>query len=170
MPLAASHSLPHKKDRKSKKAPTTAGLLFNKYYEVDRVIDNIYVDIANGVSRSDVLQKIQQGEFYGNKPMKYRQAVNYWDTAMNRFAADTDIEHEKLRNIFFTRYESLFEEAVKKGDIFNARNVLDSMSRIFGIEKKTPDTAIMINSEKEGGITVNFGFNNDNKEEANGED
>ena len=101
--------------------------------------------------------------------MKYRQAVNYWDTAMNRFAADTDIEHEKLRNIFFTRYESLFEEAVKKGDIFNARNVLDSMSRIFGIEKKTPDTAIMINSGKEGGITVNFGLNNDNKEEANDE-
>ena len=47
---------------------------------------------------------------------------------------------------------------MKKGDIYNARGILDSMSRIFGIEKKTPDTAIMINSDKEGGVTVNFGF------------
>ena len=48
-------------------------------------------------------------------------------------------------------------EAIKKGDIFNAKGILDSMAKIFlGTDKN--NTNIQINSDKEGGVTVNFGF------------
>ena len=67
--------------------------------------------------------------------------------------------------MFYGRYESLLADAIEKGDIYNARCILDSMSRIFGVERKTPDTAIQINSDKENGITINFGFQKDDIDE-----
>lgn len=164
--LSPSHSLRSKSDRKAKKSPLIKGgvpTLTEAYNKADDLVSLVYVDIANGVSRSDCLDKLKQG-LYGNKPYKARQAALYYNAALDRFAVDTDIEAERLRNLFYGRYEALLEEAVRKGDIFNARGILDSMSRIFGVERKTPDTAIMINSDKENGVTINFGFS-DKKDE-----
>lgn len=164
--LAKSHSSKSKKDRKAKRTPASNGMptLTEKYNAADALVEQVYCDIANGVSRSTVIQKITQGTYEGMaRPLAKRTAAYYYNAALDRFAEDTDVESEKLRQMFYGRYEALLEEAVKKGDIYNARGILDSMSRIFGVERKTPDTAIMINSDKEGGVTVNFGF--DNKDE-----
>lgn len=159
--LAKSHGKTDAKQRKAKKAPICktglAPTLTEKYNTLDETISLIYVDIANGVSRSDCLQKVQEG-LYNNKPVKARQAAYYYNAALDRFAEDRNIESEKLRDMFFGRYESLLADAVKKGDLYNARGILDSMARIFGVERKdAPQTAIQINNNKEG-ITVNFGF------------
>ena len=162
--LAASHSKRSKLDRKAKRTPASKGMptLTEKYNKSDDLVSLVYVDIANGVSRSDCLEKLKKG-LYGNNPYKSRQAALYYNAALDRFAVDTDVEAERLRNVFYGRYEALLEEAVKKGDIYNARGILDSMSRIFGVEKKIPDTAIQINSSQENGITINFGFNDEDK-------
>lgn len=159
--LAKSHGKTDAKQRKAKKAPLCntglAPTLTEKYNTLDETISLIYVDIANGMSRSDCLQKVQEG-LYNNKPVKARQAAYYYNAALDRFAEDRNIESEKLRDMFFGRYESLLADAVKKGDLYNARGILDSMARIFGVERKdAPQTAIQINNNKEG-ITVNFGF------------
>lgn len=168
--LSPSHSLRSKKDRKAKKTPTRNGMptLTEAYNKADDLVSLVYVDIANGVSRSDCLDKLKQG-LYGNKPYKARQAALYYNAALDRFAVDTDIEAEKLRKMFYGRYEALLEEAVRKGDIFNARGILDSMSRIFGVERKEPKTAIQINSSKEG-VVVNFGFQNNEENEVESAD
>ena len=135
------------------------------YNKADDTVSLVYVDIANGVSRSDCLQKIQEG-LYGNKPVKARQSAYIYNAALDRFAEDRNIEAEKLRDMFFGRYESLLQDAIQRGDLFNARGILDSMSRIFGVERKeTPQTAIQINNNKEG-IKVSFGFNNDAEDES----
>lgn len=165
--LAKTHSKQSKLDRKAKKNPPIVGgvpTLTEAYNKADDLVSQVYCDIANGVSRSVVIEKITKGAYEGmEKPLAPRTAANYYNAALDRFAVDTDIEAEKLRQMFYTRYESLLEEAVKKGDLYNARGILDSMSRIFGIERKTPDTAIMINSDKENGVTINFGFNRDSE-------
>lgn len=165
--LAKSHSNQSKKVRKAKKTPANNGgmpTLTEAYDKADDLVSQVYCDIANGVSRSVVIDKIVKGVYDGmERPLAARTAANYYNAALDRFAVDTDIEAEKLRQMFYTRYESLLEEAVKKGDLYNARGILDSMSRIFGVERKTPDTAIMINSDKENGVTINFGFNKDSE-------
>lgn len=161
--LSKSHGKADAKQRRAKKTPTcSSGLaptLTNKYNKAEALVDLVYVDIANGVSRSDVIQKITKGVYECmEKPFCARQAANYYNAALDRFAEDRNIESEKLRDMFFGRYESLLADAVKKGDLYNARGILDSMARIFGVEKKdAPQTAIQINNNKEG-ITVNFGF------------
>ena len=161
--LSKSHSNKSKTARKAKRTPATNGMptLTEKYNTADELVGLVYVDIANGVSRSDCLKKIQLGA-YDNKPVGARQSAEYYNRALDRFAVDCDIEAEKLREMFYGRYEALLEEAVKKGDIYNARGILDSMAKIFlGVDKQ--QTNILINSDKEGGVTVNFGF--DKKDE-----
>jgi len=169
--LAKSHSNQSKRGRKAKKTPANNGgmpTLTESYNKADDLVSLVYVDIANGVSRSDVIQKITNGVYDGmERPLAARTAANYYNAALDRFAVDCDIEAERLRNMFYGRYESLLEECIRKGDMYNARGVLDSMSRIFGVERKTPETAIQINNNKDG-ITVNFGFAKE--EETNNED
>lgn len=166
--LSKSHGNKAKKDRKAKKNPPSlkgAATLTDAYNAADALVEHVYCDIANGVSRSTVIQKITSGAYDGmERPLAKRTAANYYNAALDRFAVDCDVEAERLRNLFYGRYEALLEDAVKKGDIYNARNILDSMCRIFGVERKVPDTAIMVNG---GDIKISFGF--DNTEEQKGE-
>ena len=170
MALAKSHGDSSKRVRVAKRIPTSRGKVPIKteaYNAADELVSLVYCDIANGVSRSQVIEKITQGAYEGmERPLAARTAANYYNAALDRFAVDCDVEAEKLRNMFYGRYEALLEEAVKKGDLYNARGILDSMSRIFGVERKMPDTAIQINNNKDG-ITINFGFDNKEEEENN---
>lgn len=158
--LAKTHGEKSKKDRKAKKTPASKGCptLTEDYNKADDLVSLVYVDICNGVSRSDVIQKLQLGE-YGNKPIKARQSAYYYNAALDRFAVDTDIEAEKLRDMFYARYETILAECMKKNDVFNARATLDSMAKIF-LGVRDNQTNIQVNSDKDGGITINFGFDN----------
>ena len=163
--LAKSHGKRSKMDRKAKKSPVKKGempTLTDAYNKADALVEQCYCDIANGVSRSVVIDKITKGVYEGmEKPLAARTAANYYNAALDRFAVDTDIEADKLRDMFYGRYEALLEEAVKKGDIYNAKGILDSMAKIFlGVDKK-PTTAIQINGSDEGKVVVNFGFSDD---------
>lgn len=159
--LAKTHGEKSKKARKAKKTPASKGCptLTEDYNKADDLVSLVYVDICNGVSRSDVIQKLQLGE-YGNKPYKARQSAYYYNAALDRFAVDTDIEAEKLRDMFYARYETILAECMKRNDMFNARATLDSMAKIFLGIRDGNQTNIQVNSDKDGGITINFGFDN----------
>lgn len=159
--LAKTHGEKSKKVRKAKKTPASKGCptLTENYNKADDLVSLVYVDICNGVSRSDVIQKLQLGE-YGNKPYKARQSAYYYNAALDRFAVDTDIEAEKLRDMFYARYETILAECMKRNDMFNARATLDSMAKIFLGIRDGNQTNIQVNSDKDGGITINFGFDN----------
>lgn len=160
--LAKTHGNKSKSVRKAKRTPTSKGMptLTDKYNKADNLVSLVYVDIANGVSRSDVIEKITKGVYEGmERPLAARTAASYYNAALDRFAVDTDIEMEKLRDMFYGRYETILADCMARGDMFNARTTLDSMAKIFlGVRDK--ETNIQINSDKENGITINFGFNN----------
>ena len=167
MPITKSHGQPSKRGRKSKEYFSPQMLknvesMPKKYGRTEKIIDEVYADIANGNSRSEIQNKLMSGLYTSQDgvEMKRRNAQDYYNAALDRFAVDTDIEAEKLRKMFYGRYEALLAEAIKKGDIYNARGILDSMSRVFGIERKEPKTAIQINGSEDGKVVVNFGFNN----------
>lgn len=163
MSLSPTHSRASKKNRKmidNGKPIQNVMTQELQYSKSDALVEKCYVDIANGASRSDVIQKLCDG-IYTDFKYSRRQAQNYYNAALDRFAIDTDIEAEKLRNVFYGRYESLLNDAIEKGDIYNARGILDSMSRIFGVEKKMPQNAIQIQGGDEK-IVINFGLDESN--------
>lgn len=164
MSLSPTHSRASKKNRKmidNGKPIQNVMTQELKYNKSDELVEKCYVDIANGASRSDVIQKLCDG-IYTDFKYSRRQAQNYYNAALDRFAVDTDIEAEKLRNVFYGRYESLLNDAIEKGDIYNARGILDSMARIFGVEKKMPQNAIQINNGGDDKIVIHFGLDGSN--------
>ena len=58
---------------------------------------------------------------------------------------------------------TVYNDAMKEGDRYSAIGALGTMIKLVGAAKDKPQTAIQINSDKEGGVTVNFGF--DKKDE-----
>lgn len=168
MPLAKSHSLPNKKDRKPKLYSTSKGITIKnkEYYEAEGILDQLYCDICNGVSKSDCMQKLSSG-VYG-KELKPRNAADYYNAALSRLEYNADIEAKQLRDLLYNRYETVLEECMKRGDVFNARATLDSISKIF-LGVKDNQTNIQVNSDKEGGITINFGFQQNNNDTVDGE-
>jgi len=122
------------------------------------------VDICNGVARSDITQKLMKGLYEPQKRgMTYRTANEYYNCALDRMHYNTDVEHARLKDIFYNRYESLLETAIKKGDIFNARGILDSMTKTF-LGDDREKNKIEINSNN-GEVVIKFGFNSDDNDE-----
>ena len=137
--------------------------LFN---QTDDVIDEVYVDICNGVSRTDITEKLINGLYESQKRgMTYRTAQEYYNTALDRMHFNTDVEHQRLKDIFYTRYESLLETAIKKNDVFNAKGILDSMAKIFlvGDMKSTNNAKVEVNT-KDSKVTISFGFAKDEED------
>jgi hypothetical protein len=137
--------------------------LFN---QTDDVIDEVYVDICNGVSRTDITQKLINGLYESQKRgMTYRTAQEYYNTALDRMHFNTDVEHQRLKDIFYTRYESLLETAIKKNDVYNAKGILDSMAKIFlvGDMKNTNNAKVEVNT-KDSKVTISFGFAKDEED------
>ena len=164
--LVEDHLLPSKLQR-YKKGDTflerAHSALFNN---ADDIVDEVYVDICNGVARSDITQKLMKGLYEPQKRgMSYRTANAYYNTALDRMHYNTDVEHARLKDIFYNRYESLLETAIKKGDVFNAKGILDSMSKIFLGDFNKTQNNIQINSMGDGKVVVTFGFGEDNKED-----
>lgn len=164
--MSEDHLLPSKLQRYKRGhtfAERARSTLFNN---VDDVLDDVYVDICNGVARSDITQKLMNGQYESQrgqqKKMTYRTANEYWNTALDRMHYNTDIEHAELKDIFYNRYEALLEAAIKKNDIFNAKGVLDSMAKIFlvGDMKNSQNAQIEVNT-KDSKVTISFGFKKD---------
>lgn len=160
MSISPKHSLQKKKERRIGSGEGVARKEVEMFNSADEIVELVYVDICNGVSRRDCQKKLTLGE-YGNKPISTRQAQFYYKAALDQLAENTDIEAKRLKDILFSRYESLFETAVQKNDIYNAKGILDSMARIFGLEQKTPTTAIQINGGDDK-IVINFGLDGSN--------
>ena len=166
MPISKSHSNREVSKRKPQRAVSNQGIKqvrkAKDYQRVDGIISLIYVDICNGVSKSDIFDKIMNGLYEGmKKPLSRYSAADYYNAAMDRVGFDREEDERKLKNMLYSRYESILQDAIKKGDMYNARGILDSIAKIFLPNR--PETAIQINSDKEGGVTVNFGF--DKKDE-----
>ena len=162
--LNEDHLLPSKVKRYKRGhtfAERAQSALFNN---ADDVLDEVYVDICNGVARSDITQKLMKGLYEPQKRgMTYRTANEYYNCALDRMHYNTDVEHARLKDIFYNRYESLLETAIKKGDIFNARGILDSMTKTF-LGDDREKNKIEINSNN-GEVVIKFGFNNDDNDE-----
>lgn len=165
--LHPDHFLPNKKDRVKKAKNCGERYLANMFNRVDDLLDAAYCDYANGLSRADIIEKLTQGlyDVQDGKKMPYRSANVYFNGVLERMAVNTDMELKEMKNVFYTRYEALYEEAVKRGDISGARQVLTDMAKIFGVQQQTPQTAVQINSESDGQIQINFGFQAENDDD-----
>lgn len=161
MPIINSHTRP-KAERYSKSFYDGIVVKSKDYEYVEDLLNQITADIVNGIQQSDIVAKLQQ-QLYDGQRQKYTKATAgmYYRTAMHRIKADREEDLEDLKSKLYSQYYQLYAEAMQAGNTLTAKQVLDSIAKIFIGDK--PSTAIQINSDKENGITINFGFDDENK-------
>ena len=162
--LALGHYQPKAKDRK-----TTSRTAAAQFKRVDTIIDQIYCDICNGLTRDDIISKVVNSLYEGQRGKPKRDtAIDYYTAAIARIRGNMDEIDKSLAATLYTRFEMLFNESLKNGDLRLSRDILNDMSRIFGPERDKTLTVQADTNEKV--IRISFGFSDDTKNEKNIED
>jgi len=155
---AESHSLPTFKERKAAKVKAGRYNITN-WLSTDAVISEVYVDLVNGMTKSDVMEKLMKGCYENQKrPLKERTSQEYIAAAYQRMQYDFEAQAEEMRADIYAKLMSVYADAVKANDRYNAVVALDKIMKLTGIAMDNkPQNNIQINNNKEG-ITINFGF------------
>lgn len=122
--LAVKAAIPEKvyKDTKSNKS-----MVFDhtRYVEVLKWV-------KDGLSSSEVIIKISEeyGYTLSSASTFFYQILKYWRNLFKQ--EDVDLLRYTLRE----KYENIVQEAIARGDLKEARSTLDSIRRMFGLDKQ----------------------------------
>lgn len=135
--------------------------LYTKIY--NRILD-MRKDYLDGMSKSEMRKAYIEGKYAGlencNNDESIRSAWQRdWRRLLAIFKDDFENSREILTADFMGKYSHLYKEAMRKNNLKEARAVLDSMAKIAGIYDVAQQTNVQINTKDEG-VTVNFGFDN----------
>lgn len=159
-----SHSLPTFEQRK-KAVKGKAGNLRQKWLDTDEVISAVYVDLCNGMTKSDVMEKLTKGLYETQrKPVSVRSAYEYIGCAYQRMQYDFEAKAEELRADLYSKMMAVYQDCVQKGDRYNALQALDKIMKLTGVALDKPQNNIQVNANKDG-ITINFGFKKEETDE-----
>lgn len=157
--FAESHSLPTFKERKAAACKTKSTPILERWFKADKVVDEVYVDLVNGLTKSDVIQKLNEGLYtpQEGKGIGYRTAVDYVNAAQQRLMYDFEKDAEKLRADLYSKLTAVYADAIEHNDRYNAIGALQTLMKLTGVAMEKQQNNIQLNANKEG-ITINFGF------------
>ena len=157
MAIIQSHLRP-KEERKSLSKLANKHVKYKDYEYVEDMLSLIICDIINGMQKSDVMNKLQNQLYNGQRqPYAYKTAEMYYYTAMQRIREDREQEVEELRDKLYSQYYSLYADAVKNGNTIGAKMILDSIAKVFAV---TPDKKVDI-QVADNKVNISFGFDSE---------
>lgn len=126
----------------------------DEYDRVQRLIEEIQVDLVNGVLRSEIFNKFRERQYenLSDKNIGERQIQNYIKAAWELLKEDRVEKVQELRDLLFSQYMSQYNEATQMGNVIAAKSCLDSIAKIFLPDEKT----VNLNAKVEGDITIDF--------------
>ena len=162
--FSKEHSLPTFQERFASRKCRDPKLV-QRWLTADHVVDQCYCDIVNGLAHSEVINKLKEGLYDGQtKGISYRTAKDYLDAAITRLHYDFESQMGDIRADLYAKLLSVYNDAMKNNDRFNANNALANLMKLTGASMDKPQTAIQINGSEDGKVIVNFGFNKDDNE------
>lgn len=163
--IAEEHSLPTFKERYAAKRCKDPNSI-KKWLAADQVVDQCYCDIVNGLAHSEVIRKLTEGLYEGQtRGIQKAYAKKYLDAALQRLHYDFESQMEDIRADLYAKILSVYNDAMKNNDRYNAVNALNTLMKLTGASMDKPQTAIQINGSEDGKVVVNFGFSNNENEE-----
>lgn len=164
MAIQQSHTRP-KEQRKSMSWHNNRNVNGKDYEYVEDMLALIICDIVNGLQKSDIMAKLQNQMYEGQrKPYTQSTSKVYYYTAMQRIREDREKEIEELRDKLYSQYYSLYADAVKNDNTLVAKQILDSIAKVFAIAPDKKNVDVQISDNK---VHISFGFDTEDKEEIN---
>lgn len=133
----------------------TNGRNANVIAEKKRVIEAMYNDCIRGKQKYQIRDKFTNGE-YDNSSKGDRTFFTYWNNMIDKFAEEFEENKKQLKSKFISRYLFLYEKFVEEKNYKGAREVLDSLKKMTGM-----DEPIEANIDLSGELTVDFGLDNE---------
>lgn len=117
-----------------------------------RIIEAMYNDVIRGKQKYQVREKFINKE-YDDNVCSDRTFYDYWNDMMNKFAEEFEENKKQLKSKFISRYLFLYEKFIEKKDFKGAREVLDSLKKMTGM-----DEPLEANIDLSGELIVDFGL------------
>lgn len=137
--------------------PNPNGRNANQIKNRKDTIKAMYQDCIRGKQKWEIKEKWLDGK-YKNNARGEQTFGEYWREMLERFKDEFEKNREDLKSKFLARYMSLYEKAVDKGNIKEARQILDSITKLTGADEPVKaDITVK-------GIEIDFGFGNNNNE------
>ena len=148
----------------SKKGKNVSPIRKMQWLIADHIVDQVYCDKLNGLSNSEIQLKLVNCKYDGQKrKISERAAFDYIWAARDRLRYDFQEDMKDLRSELYGKMLAVYNDAMIKNDRYNAIGALNSIMKLTGIDKQTPNTQINIQNNSDS-IKISFGFNNDDED------
>lgn len=149
----------HLNQDKPKRGKRVSQKSLDEYDRVQRLIEEVQVDLVNGVLRSEIFNKFRDRQYENLHPSKNigeRQIQNYIKAAWELLREDRVEKVHELRDFLFSAYMSQYNDATKSNNPLIAKSVLDSISKIFLPDEKNIN--LDVKGQLDNNVTIKFGF------------
>ena len=165
MGIAASHSLANKEDRKVRACVVNGETRItkrnkDKYERTENLIEEVYCDITNGFTKSEIIRKIKLALYepqQNKQPRDNNFPYEVYNAAMARLKEDADIKKDDMRNMVYGQFLAVYNDAVLIGDRQSALRALENIGKLNGLYD---DVKTEINLNSNGPVEIKFGFDN----------
>ena len=125
----------------------------------EKVVIAVWIDLCNGVSRHDIMQKLDSDLMVeGVETSKLTKSMRYKviSDAYAMAKAELDEQRDKQRELFYQRLLTVFNESMEANDRQSALKALDMFARFGDLYNNTQKVELSGNLTQD--ITINFGL------------
>ena len=129
----------------------------------EKVVIAVWIDLCNGVSRHDIMQKLDNDMMVeGVETSKLTKSMRYKIISDAYAMAKEELEEQrdKQRELFYQRLLTVFNESMEANDRQNALKALDMFARFGGLYDKEK---VELSGNLTQDVNISFGFSEDKK-------
>lgn len=132
-------------------------------YKKEELLELIWCDIMNGVSRYQIKLKLERDAYEGYPTSTYSRSGQYKliKDAYDKCEIELQGKRDELRKVFYDRFLSLYNDCIENGDRRTALETLKYITKLSGLEE--PEKIELSGTLNEN-INITFGFNKDEEE------
>ena len=137
-----------------------SALQWSKFLK-EKVVIAVWIDLCNGVSRHDIMQKLDNDMMVeGVETSKLTKSMRYKiiSDAYAMAKEELDEQRDKQRELFYQRLLTVFNESMEANDRQSALKALDLFAKFGGLYDKEK---VEISGNLTQDINISFGFSED---------
>lgn len=139
-----------------------SALEWSKYLK-EKVVIAVWIDLCNGVSRHDIMQKLENDLMVeGVETSRLTKSMRYKIISDAYAMAKEELEEQrdKQRELFYQRLLTVFNESMEANDRQSALKALDLFAKFGGLYDKEK---VEISGNLTETVNISFGFSEDKK-------
>lgn len=107
-----------------------------KKYLKEEWVQEIWIKIINGKTRYEIIKELEADSYgWGSDTWSRAQRYKVVKQAYDECAVELAENREAQRNLMYDRYLSIFEDSINNSDRTNARQTLDSLTKLMGLNE-----------------------------------